>query len=109
MTNYAIGRQFEYEIIRKLKELHPEALVMRTAGSHTAFDVWAIVPNHLDPTTGSLHLIQAKTQKTKTPTKQNREEWEKTKLIKIPTVLTVRKEFWIKLPKNQIIAWGEEK
>ena len=103
---YEKGRAFEYEIIDRIKELSPDAHAGRNAGSHGWFDVWAIVPDPFDPSKGNLHLIQAKTQKGKKPTKENREAWEKMKLIEIPKILIPKKEFWIKI-KGHIIAWGE--
>ena len=105
--NYQRGRNWEYQIIDKVKELYPDCFAGRNAGSHGFFDVWAIVEDSFSPLTGSLHLIQAKTGNK--ITNAHREEWAKMKQIKIPKLLTVKKEFWIKLPKNNIIAWGEEK
>jgi len=105
MSNrYKRGRAWEYEIIERIESLHRDTLTTRTAGSHGHFDVWAIVPNPLNPDEGSLSLIQAK--RGKRITKQMDKEWEEIKGLLLPKKLTVRKEYWIKLPTG-IQAWGE--
>jgi hypothetical protein len=86
----------------------PGSITGRTAGSHGFFDVIVIEPNTFDPERGVLRLIQAKSQRAENPTSTNVKAWEKMKLIKVPLVVTVRKEFWIRFPGGHKIAWGQE-
>ena len=103
--NYRAGREWEYEVVRKIEEKSDDSPSTRTAGSHGKFDVRSIVPNPLRPTHGELLLIQAK--KAKKITKTLEDEWEEIKGLVVPKHLIVKKQMWIKLPRKHVIAWGD--
>jgi len=66
--NYIRGRQFEYRVKKELEMLND--LVMRTAGSHSPFDLIAVTKTHI-------HLVQCKNHK---PSKEDIEKlniWSK--------------------------------
>jgi len=94
---YRAGVRIEREIQKKFPP--PRYTALRTAGSHGFCDV--IVIDHKDP---HVYFIQAK--KTKKITKQLRTEWKAMQKIKLP--ISCSKEFWIKLPRQEFIAWGED-
>ena len=59
-ANYSKGRSKEYRIMRKYRALFPNAVIARSAGSHSEIDVWV-----LDTTSKQLIAIQSKGGKSK--------------------------------------------
>lgn len=53
--NYRNGRAKEYRVMKKMKELYPNAICLRSAGSHSLVDIVVI-----DGETQSVKLIQCK-------------------------------------------------
>ena len=58
--NYRQGRDFEYQVMKKLKEIFPEPryTIIRTAGSHSKYDV--VILKHM---TKEFFGIQCKTRR----------------------------------------------
>lgn len=97
-NKYRAGVRIEREIQKKF--LPPRYTTLRTAGSHGFCDV--IVIDHKDP---HVYFIQVKQDKKITST--HRKEWKAMQKIRLP--ISCSKEFWIKLPRQEFVAWGEDK
>ena len=71
MTNYTIGRTFEYKIINLLKKYLPsnKYTIIRTAGSHSPVDVFVIEHRNGE---NAAFGIQCKSEKKKTKNVKNK-------------------------------------